>query len=179
MNHIEFAQRGMSFLKNNSAFMDSIYYGPKVGGDIYTELANISGMSYQVRDILKERLITETHDLRGVLQLLAKVNVYLNFFEESFTIYNKLIDDLDEQDADTLFFGAVSAIGSKHPENAIALLELSILDKTGNNIEAYYALALLYLEAKNIEASKIQFNKIKDSEFKSRYFDFELNKNLL
>ena len=173
----QFSRRGMSFLKNNKAFMNSIYYGPKVGGQIYIELSNISGMSYNFRDILKEKLLTEKEDVIGILELLAMTDIYLNFFEESFVLYNKLIDDFQIDDANTLFYAAVAAIGAKHPENAIALLELSILNKAGINQEAYYALGLLYLEAKNIEATKIQLSKIQSNEFVSRFFDFELQES--
>jgi len=177
LNSIDFAREGMFFIRNNNAYMESLYYGPIVGVDIYIRLASLSGMGYYLRDIFKERIITETHDIKGVLGVLAFTDLYLNFFEESFVLYNKLIDDMKVNDSNTLFLAAVSAIGSNHKDNAAALLELAILDKTSINLEARYALGLLYLEFKNLESSKIQFDKIKSNNFSSKYFDFKLDKD--
>ena len=76
-------------------------------------------------------------------------------------------------DAGTLFLASVAAIGSNHPQNAIALLELSKLTDP-NAFESRLALALLYQEIGNIEAATIQYNLIKDTKFKSKFFDFQI-----
>ena len=59
------------------------------------------------------------------------------------------IDELKVRDAYTLFLGAVASTAAQHHENAIALLELSKL-KNKNLYESRFALALLYLEIKNM-----------------------------
>jgi hypothetical protein len=119
-------------------------------------------------------LIVEKHDTRGVMQALALVDIYLNFFEEAFSIYNTLIDDFKESDPNTLFLASVAAIGANKHANAIALLELTILDKNLVNSEARFALAMLYQEDTNLKASSIHLREIMDNNFQSKYFDFNL-----
>lgn len=175
LSNKEFAKKANYFLKEHEMFLDSLYYGPVVVKEMYITLANVAGMSYTIRDILKERVMTEIVDVRGVMQSLALTNIYLNFFEEAYTIYNSLIDSLKEDDTHTLFLAAVSAIGANHHAEAIALLELANLADS-KNYEARYALGLLYLEANNIEAAGIQFSRIDDNKFKSDFFDFDIRK---
>jgi tetratricopeptide (TPR) repeat protein len=171
----DFAKKAGYFLKEHEVFLDSLYYGPVVVKEMYISLANIAGMTYNIRDILKERVLTEVVDVRGVMQSLALTDIYLNFFEEAYTLYNNLIDNLKEDDSHTLFLAAVAAIGAGHHSEAIALLELANLtDK--KNYESRYALGLLYLEAKNMEAAGIQFDKIQDDKFESNFFDFDIRK---
>jgi tetratricopeptide (TPR) repeat protein len=175
LSNKDFAKKAGYFLKEHKMFLDSLYYGPVVVKEMYITLANIAGMTYVIRDILKERVMTEVTDVRGVMQSLALTDIYLNFFEEAYTLYNKLIDDLKEDDSHTLFLAAVAAIGANHHSSAITLLELANLtDKL--NYESRYALGLLYLEAKNLEAAGIQFDKIKDDKFESNFFDFDIRK---
>jgi tetratricopeptide (TPR) repeat protein len=175
LSNKEFAKKSGYFLKEHEMFLDSLYYGPAVVKEMYITLANIAGMTYTIRDILKERVMTEVTDVRGVMQSLALTDIYLNFFEEAYTLYNKLIDDLKEDDSHTLFLASVAAIGADHHAEAITLLELANLtDKT--NYEARYALGLLYLEAGNLEAAGIQFDQIKDDKFESNFFDFDIRK---
>jgi hypothetical protein len=95
-------------------------------------------------------------------------------FEESYTLYNHLIDELKVRDAQTLFLGAVASTGADHHENAIALLELSKMKNT-NFYDSRHALALLYLEAQNNEGAAIQLSKINIDTFQSHYFDFEID----
>ncbi len=82
------------------------------------------------------------------------------------------------QDSYTLFLGALASTVASHHENAIALLELSKL-KNGSFYESRYALALLYLEAKNNNGAVIQLSRIKKDGFISNFFDFEVNTNEL
>ena len=151
----EFAVASQKFLRNNTLNFDSLYYGPKSIKEMYIKLAQISGMLYDVRDMLRERVLTERYDTRGVLQALAYTDIYLNFFEEAYTIYNKLIDEFKEDDSCTLFLGATSAIGADHHAQAIILLELANLEDD-LNYESRYALGLLYHEGLNLEAAQIQ-----------------------
>jgi predicted Zn-dependent protease len=169
----QFAAKAQQFLRNNNLDFESLYYGPKSVKEIYIKLAQVAGMLYDVRDTLRERVLTERYDTRGVLQALAYTDIYLNFFEEAYTIYNKLIDELNEADSYTLFLGATSAIGAGHHAQAIILLELANLeDKL--NYESRYALGLLYHEVFNLEAAQIQYAKINLKDFESNYFDYQL-----
>jgi len=172
-NKKEFAMAAQKFLRENRLNAPSLYYGPKSVKEIYIKLAQVAGMLYDVRDMLRERVLTERYDTRGVLQALAYTDIYLNFFEEGYTIYNKLIDEFKEDDSYTLFLGAVCAIGANHHGQAIILLELANLaDKL--NYESRYALGLLYHEVPNLEAAQIQYSKINLKDFESKYFDFRL-----
>ena len=108
---------------------------------------------------------------------LALVSLYDKQFEESYTLYNHLIDELGVQDAYTLFLGAVASTAAGHHANAIALLELAKL-KDKHFYESRYALALLYMERKNNKAATIQLSHIKDG-FISQYFDFQIDTNKL
>ena len=171
------AQNAIDFMKNNRSFLDILYYGPIVAKELYIGMANISGTTYEIRDILRDRLIIEKHDVRGVIQALALVDIYLNFFEESFTLYNTLIDDFQEDDPMTLFFASVAAIGANKKANAIALLELVALNQTAVNPEARFALAMLYQESNNLAATNNHLKIINSEDFQSEYFDFQVRKS--
>ncbi len=151
--------------------MSAFYYGPKIAKEQYTKLLQIGGLLYHERENLVKKVSTEAHNLPQMIATLAYISLYTNHFEEAYTLYNQLIDEHKIQDSRTIFLGAVASIGSNHPANAIALLELSKLID-GNNIESRYALGLLYAEVKNFEGAAIQFQNIGDSGFKSDYFNF-------
>ena len=170
------AQNAINFMKNNRSFLDILYYGPIIAKELYIGMANISGTTYEIRDILRDRLIIEKHDVRGVIQALALVDIYLNFFEESFTLYNTLIDDFKEDDPMTLFFASVAAIGAGKKANAIALLELVALNQSTVNPEARFALAMLYQESNNLAATNNHLEVINSEDFRSEYFDFKVRK---
>jgi tetratricopeptide (TPR) repeat protein len=175
LSNKQFAQKANYFLKEHSLHLEQLYYGPIIAREMYIGLSNIAGTTYLVRDILRERLMTEKQDTRGIIQALALTNIYLNFFEEAYTLYNTLINDLGEADSSTLLLASVAAIGANHQSDAISLLKLATIeDKT--NYEARYALGLLYLEAKNINGAAIQIDRIDSFDFQSNYFDFEIKR---
>ena len=153
--------------------MNAFYYGPNIVKEQYIKLLQIGGLLHHERKHLKERMEVEQNDVAGVMQTLAYLDLFTNHFEESYTLYNQLIDTYKQQDTHTVFLGAVASIGARHPENAIALLELSkLIDPT--NLESRYGLGLLYQEVKNLESATIQFDKIGDNEFNSDYFSFRI-----
>ncbi len=171
----EFAKKSQEYLKSVELNFEPIYYGSTIAREFYIDIANISGLLYFLKQSLQERMLVETKDVRGIMQSLGLINIYLGFFEEAFTIYNKLIDDFKERDAHTLFLAATSAIGAGHKENAIALLELARLtDKF--NLENRYALGLLYQEVRNLKATQIQYRAMGSKPFESKYFDFDIAK---
>lgn len=169
----EFSLKAQEFFKDKELNLDSLYYGSEVVRELYIKLAYITGTIHIVKDSLKERLLVERSDSRGILQALAFASIYAKEFEESYSMYNKLIDEFKIKDTNTLFFGSVAAIASNHHASAIALLELSKLTDPTNR-EARYALGLLYQEAKNLKAASIQYGAIGNVDFKSEYFDFDI-----
>jgi len=170
----DFALKSQEFFKRSDINKDSLYYGPSIARELYVKLGYIVGSLNYVKKDLNDKLLTEKSDPRGIMQSLAFTHIYLKNFEEAFTMYNSLIDDFKEKDTNTLFYAALSAIGSDHHENAIALLELSKLSDS-SNFESRYALGLLYQEAKNFKGAAIQYSTIGNRGFVSEYFDFDVD----
>lgn len=160
---------------NLSLDYDAFYYGPKIVKEQYIKLLQIGGLLHQKRDGVRKKMEEEIIDISSIMQTLAYLEIYTNNFEEAFTLYNKLIDDFNKKDTHTIFLASVAAIGASHPENAIALLELSkLIDPS--NVESRYALGLLYQEVGNFEAASAQYRNIGNIGFKSQYFDFNIIK---
>ncbi|MDD3344661.1 MAG: hypothetical protein PHR87_13945 [Sulfurospirillaceae bacterium] len=152
---------------------DAFYFGPKIVKEQYIKLLQIGGLVYQKREMVRKRMEEETVDISSIMQTLAYLEIYSNSFEEAFTLYNKLIDDFNQQDTNTIFLASVAAIGAGHPENAIALLELSkLIDPS--NMESRYALGLLYQEIGNFEGAATQYRMIGNNGFSSQYFSFDI-----
>jgi tetratricopeptide (TPR) repeat protein len=172
----EYAKNIQLQFKDKKLDFSSFYYGAKIARRQYIKLLQISGLLYHERDRLKARLPLEKDDPMALTNTLAYLDIFSNNFEESYVLYNKLIDDFELKDSTTIFLAATASIGAKHIENAIALLELSkIIDNT--NDESRYALGLLYQEVKNFKGAIIQYKKIKDKNFKSKYFSFKIRRN--
>lgn len=155
---------------NEAAF----YHGANIIKEQYIKLLQISGLLNYEREKLKELIANGNKDDANLLQTLAYIDIFTNDFEESYRIYNRMIDEFKISDAGTLFMAAVAAIGSNHPQNAIALLELSKLTDP-NSSDSRLALAYLYQEVGNIEAATIQYNLIKGEKFQSKFFDFNID----
>jgi len=152
--------------------LKSFYYGSAIAVDLYLKFAKISGELPKVKEDLEKVLLNNSDDLIPVLQNLAFVNLFTKNFEQSYTIFNDLIDNKHIQDDKTLFYGAVSSIVAGHHSNGIALLSLS-KRVNKNEFEARYGLGLLYHEAKNLRGATIQYNLIPTG-FESKFFDFEV-----
>jgi tetratricopeptide (TPR) repeat protein len=150
----------------------SFYYGSAIAVDLYLKFAKISGELTKVKHHLEKVLLNNSGDLVPVLQNLAFVNLFIKNFEESYTIFNDLIDNKNIKDEKTLFYGAVASIGAGHHSNGIALLSLS-KRVNKNEFEARYGLGLLYHEAKNLRGATVQYNLIPTG-FESKFFDFEV-----
>ncbi|MDF1877317.1 hypothetical protein JHD47_05755 [Sulfurimonas sp. SAG-AH-194-L11] len=170
----EYAFSVLNYLKNIKFSFNDLYYGPYITRYLYIQENLIIGRLYFLRQQLKQVLATTSDETYEIESALALASLYDKQFEESYTLYNHLIDELKVQDAYTLFLGALASTVASHHENAIALLELSKL-KNGNFYESRYALALLYLEAKNNKGAVIQLSRIEKDEFISNYFDFDID----
>lgn len=165
----------MDFL-NRNLDTDGFYYGSGFTKEQYVKFLQMSGLIYKKRKELKEKIQVEQENKVGLMHALAYLDIFTNDFEEAYTLYNSLIDDHNQQDTNTIFLGAVASIGANHPENAIALLELSKLIDP-NNLESRYALGLLYHEVKNYKGATTQYAQIGNNGFESKYFDFKIVKN--
>ncbi len=172
----EYAKAFQINFKDAKLDLSSFYYGAKIARVQYTKLLQISGLLFHQRDEIKKRLPLEREDAMSLTYTLAYLDIFTHNFEESYVLYNKLIDDYKQKDSKTIFLASVASIGAKHTENAIALLELSkLIDPT--NMESRYALGLLYQEVKNFKGASIQYAKIGDSGFKSKFFSFKIDKD--
>ncbi len=174
----KYAFEVLNYLKKIPFNFKDLYYGPYITRFLYIQENLITGKLYFLRQQLKKVLQSTSNETYEIESSLALASLFDKQFEESYTLYNHLIDELKVQDAYTLYLGAVASTAADHHENAIALLELSKL-KNGNFYESRYALALLYLEAKNNEGAVIQLSKIEKDGFRSNYFDFSIDTNAL
>ncbi len=173
----EYAKAFQIWFNSKSIDFSSFYFGPKIAKVQYVKLLEISGLIYHQRDSIKRRLPLEREDPEALTNTLAYIDIFSHNFEESYVLFNKLIDDYKQKDAQTIFLASVAAIGANHVENAIALLELSKLtDPT--NLESRYALGLSYQAINNLKGAIIQYTKIGNGNFKSKFFSFKIDKKI-
>lgn len=174
----EYASSVMRHLKVQNFHFNDLYFGPNITRFLYIQQNLITGKMYFLRKQLRDVLESTNENRHDITSALALASLYDKAFEESYTLYNQLIDELKVRDARTLFLGAVASTAASHHENAIALLELSKM-KDSKFLESRYALGLLYLEVKNNHGARIQLSKIKNSGFSSEYFNFDIDTDKL
>lgn len=174
----EYAKEVMNYLKVQDLNFNDLYFGAYVARYLYIQQNLITGKLYFLREQLKEVLESTTERTEELTGALALASLYDGFYEESYTLYNNLIDNLKVRDSQTLFLGAVASTAAEHHANAIALLELSKLKNPGF-LESRYALGLLYLEVKNNKGAVIQFSRIYKNNFNSEYFNFSIDTDKL
>jgi len=174
----KYATEVIEYLKKQHFNFKDLYYGPFITRYLYIQENLITGRLYYLRKQLRN--VYESSQTRSVdiESALALASLYDRAYEESYTLYNHLIDEMKIRDAHTLFLGAVASTAAKHHANAIALLELAKL-KDGNFYESRYALALLYMEIQNNEGATIQLSRIQEDGFNSEYFDFKIDTDKL
>ncbi len=170
----KYANKVLNYLKIQKFNFDDLYYGPHITRYLYTQQKLITGQLFFLRKQLRYVLETTTSHTHEITSALALASLYDGAYEESYTLYNNLIDDLKVRDAYTLFLGAVASTAADHHANAIALLELSKM-KDGSFLENRYALGLLYLEVQNNQGAVVQFSRIGDDGFSSEYFNFNID----
>jgi len=174
----DYAKEVRKYLKKQKFDFDDLYFGPFITRYLYIQQNLILGNLYFLKQQLKHKLEATHNWSDELISALALTDLYSKSFEESYTLYNQLIDERKIRDAYTLFLGAVASTAAKHPENAIALLELAKL-KDKNMLEVRYALGLLYLQVKNNKGAAIQLQRIKEDGFISEYFNFEIDSDKL
>lgn len=174
----KYAFKVLNYLKKQHFNYNDLFYGPFLARHLYIKQNLITGNLYYLRDTIRKELETTKQYTHELTSALALASLYDGAFEESYVLYNNLIDTLKVRDAHTLFLGAVASTAAGHNANAIALLELSKLkDKTFN--ESRYALGLLYLETQNNDGATIQLKMVGDDGFISRYFTFDIDTDKL
>jgi Tfp pilus assembly protein PilF len=167
----------LKYLKNQTFHYDDLFYGPFITRHLYIQQNLITGSLYFVREILKDELETTKKYMQEITSALALASLYDKAYEESYVLYNNLIDNLKVRDPYTLYMGAVASTAANHSANAIALLELSKMKNRGFN-PSRYALGLLYLETQNNDGAAIQLKTIGDS-FISKHFTFDIDTDKL
>jgi tetratricopeptide (TPR) repeat protein len=170
----QYARKVMNYLKKQELDFDDLYYGPYITRYLYIQENLFIGKLYYLRKQLKDVLQSTTNEAIDLTAALALASFYDKAFEESFTLYNSLIDDFKIRDSHTLLLGAIASVAAGHHGNATALLELAKL-KNKHNLESRYGLGLLYLEMKNNKGAVIQFSRVKKNNFNSEYFNFDID----
>ncbi|EOH4414715.1 tetratricopeptide repeat protein [Campylobacter coli] len=172
LNIKEYAQNAQIHFKNLQVDYRSVFGGSNIARELYVNLMHIAGLLNLERQKFKTLINTSKIKDEGMIQTLAYLDIFAQQHEESYALYNILIDEYGAKDSKTLFLAAVAAIGANNPNSAIALLQLSKLtDK--NNKESKVALGLLYQEVDNYEAAMTQYRTL-PNDFKSEFFTFDI-----
>lgn len=174
----KYAAKVTSYLGKQDFHFNDLYYGSNISRYLYIQQNLIIGRLYFLRKQLRKVLESTSKKTHELTSALALASLYDKSFEESYTLYNHLIDNLKVRDANTLFLGAVASTAAQHHENAIVLLELSKMKDTGF-LESRYALGLLYMEINNNNGASIQLARVLEEGFNSDYFDFKIDTSKL
>ena len=171
----EYAKKTAQYLKKQKFNYKDLFYGPEITRYHFTMLHLLTGRTSKLVTLLRKHLnLTGSSEIVQSEQALALALLYNKNFEESYTLYNQLIDKQHIRDAKTLFLASIAAIAANHHANAIALLELSKL-KDRKFRESRYALGLLYFEVNNARGAEIEFAHIQSNDFHSKYFNFDID----
>ncbi len=154
--------------------LDNVFYGPNLARELYIYVGFITGNLEREKQLLNYKLSTQTKNPNGLLQALGLLNIYQQNFEESYAIYDRLINGLKEDDSYTRYLGAVAAIGAGHKNAASLLLQLSKMESSVN-YESRFALGVLYQEAENYNAAAQHYNSIANRSSKSEFLDFTID----
>ncbi|EMJ1797489.1 tetratricopeptide repeat protein [Campylobacter coli] len=172
LNIKEYAQNAQIHFKNLQVDYRSVFGGSNIARELYVNLMHIAGLLNLERQNFKTLINTSKVKDEGMIQTLAYLDIFAQQYEESYALYNTLIDEYGAKDSRTLFLASVAAVGANNPNSAIALLQLSKLtDK--NNKESKVALGLLYQEVGNYEAAMTQYRTL-PNDFKSEFFTFDI-----
>ncbi|HFF9610421.1 TPA: tetratricopeptide repeat protein [Campylobacter coli] len=172
LNIKEYAQNAQIHFKNLQVDYRSVFGGSNIARELYVNLMHIAGLLNLERQKFKTLINTSKVKDEGMIQTLAYLDIFAQQYEQSYALYNTLIDEYGAKDSRTLFLASVAAVGANNPNSAIALLQLSKLtDK--NNKESKVALGLLYQEVGNYEAAMTQYRTL-PNDFKSEFFTFDI-----
>lgn len=168
------ALRLYNMLTKEKINLNKIYNGPALLREFYAYIGFITGSLQVQEEVLKEKLTSSLKRPNGILQTLALINLYQHKFEQAYSIYDTLINNLGEQDSRTQFLGSVALIGTGNYDNAALLLQLSKMDSE-TNFETKYVLGMLYQQSGNFRAAASHYAMIAGKPFISNFFNFEID----
>ncbi|WP_104697053.1 MULTISPECIES: tetratricopeptide repeat protein [unclassified Helicobacter] len=168
------ALRLHNMLTKEKINLEKVYNGPALSRELYAYISFITGSLQVQENALKQKLISSLKKPNGALQTLALINLYQHKFEQAYSIYDTLINNLGEQDSKTQFLGSVALIGTGNYDNATLLLQLSKMDSEAS-FETKYVLGMLYQQAGNFKAAASHYAMIAGKPFNSNFFDFEID----
>lgn len=157
---------------NNDLYKNTIYKSAQVVKLQFIKLLQIAGLLDVQRRIILSDLQASPDDLR-LKETLAYLDLFTQNYEEAYEIYKDLVNIHKYTDGQTLFSASVASVGAKHPETAIAYLELARLTNP-TEVENRITLGLLYQEVGNIQAALSMYSGVGDTEYKNRFFTFIL-----
>ncbi|WP_120944918.1 tetratricopeptide repeat protein [Helicobacter labacensis] len=162
-----------AFLTNKHMNWEELVHGPLLARKMYIYLGFITGLLNQQERELSLRLsATQDPDLStDLVRMLALISIFQKKYEKAVSLFNFLIDERKETDAEPLMLGALANIALKRYSDAALILEFA-KTKLPNNYDVRYGLGLLYQHNGNLEASLNHFGAIKDRDFQSTYLDF-------
>jgi len=124
----EYAKAIQIYFIDKNLDSNAFYHGADIIKKQYIKLLQISGLLTRERDKLRAELKSAPKNI-NLIQTLAYVDIFTNDFDESYKLYNEVIDEFKINDAGTLFLASVAATGANKITNAIALLELTKLSR--------------------------------------------------
>ena len=169
----EYAKAAQIYFNGKELDQNAFYHGSDIIKKQYIKLLQISGLLTRERDMLRSQLKSAPKNI-NLIQTLAYVDIFTNDFDESYKLYNEVIDEFKINDAGTLFLASVAATGAGKITNAIALLELTKLSDP-SAVENRAALGFMYQQIDNIKAALIQYNKTGNVEYENQFYDFEID----
>ncbi len=163
-----------SVLKSDALDLRSIYYGGALPRELYVYSGFVSGFLGDQAKIVQDHIISQESNTNGALQTIGLIYIYQKEFQKAYAVYNTLLDNLRENDSQTQFLAAVSAVGAKNYGDAALLLQLAKME-TQSIYEALFALGLLYQSAGNFMAAASHYRLILPENFRSEFFDFQID----
>ncbi len=171
----EFAKNIQIYFFNSQIDKGALYGGSIIARRQFVRLLAVSGMLNLEREQIKRDLENAGDNVNSILEALAYIDLFTRNYEEAYQIYNKLVYENKFTDDGTLFHASVAAIGSSHPESAIAYIEFARLtNPTAQNYRM--ALGWLYQETGNIQAAITQYEAIGNVDYKSKFFTFKIER---
>ena len=169
----EYAKAIQIYFIDKNLDSNAFYHGADIIKKQYIKLLQISGLLTRERDKLRAELKEAPKNI-NLIQTLAYVDIFTNDFDESYKLYNEVIDEFKINDAGTLFLASVAATGANKITNAIALLELTKLNDP-SAVENRAALGFMYQQIDNIKAALIQYSKVGNVGYNNEFYDFMID----
>ncbi|ENT9883153.1 tetratricopeptide repeat protein, partial [Campylobacter coli] len=103
LNIKEYAQNAQIHFKNLQVDYRSVFGGSNIARELYVNLMHIAGLLNLERQKFKTLINTSKVKDEGMIQTLAYLDIFAQQYEESYALYNTLIDEYGAKDSRTLF----------------------------------------------------------------------------